>query len=40
MYLKGLDIVHGDGWTIEAVTTPGRTANHMAYAWKEANTLF
>src|SRR5437588_109951 len=27
------------GWTIEAVTTPGHTANHMAFACKEANLL-
>ncbi len=26
------DVVTGDGWTIEAMTTPGHTANHMAYA--------
>ncbi|HVZ52994.1 MAG TPA: MBL fold metallo-hydrolase [Pseudolabrys sp.] len=38
--LKDGDIVKGDGWTIEAVTTPGHTANHMAYAWKEKNVLF
>src|SRR5580658_2622039 len=30
-------IVSGDGWTIEALTTPGHTANHMAYAFKEGN---
>ena len=29
----------GPGWTIEAVTTPGHTANHMAFAYKEANLL-
>ncbi len=38
--LKDGEIVAGDGWTIEAVTTPGHTANHMAYALKEANALF
>jgi glyoxylase-like metal-dependent hydrolase (beta-lactamase superfamily II) len=32
--------VSGDGWTIEAVTTPGHTANHMAFALKEKNALF
>src|ERR1700751_1675410 len=26
------EVVSGDGWTIEAITTPGHTANHMAYA--------
>ena len=34
------EIVTGAGWTIEAVTTPGHTANHMAFALKEANALF
>ena len=33
--LKDGEVVDGDGWTIEAVTTPGHTANHMAYALKE-----
>jgi glyoxylase-like metal-dependent hydrolase (beta-lactamase superfamily II) len=34
------DIVSGAGWTIEAITTPGHTANHMAFAFKEADLLF
>jgi glyoxylase-like metal-dependent hydrolase (beta-lactamase superfamily II) len=38
--LRDGEIVRGDGWTIEAVTTPGHTANHMAYALKEQNALF
>src|SRR5215831_18893025 len=38
--LKDGEVVAGDGWTIEAVTTPGHTANHMAYAFKENNALF
>jgi len=38
--LKDGETVAGDGWTIEAVTTPGHTANHMSYALKEKNTLF
>jgi glyoxylase-like metal-dependent hydrolase (beta-lactamase superfamily II) len=33
-------VVSGPGWTVEAVTTPGHTANHMAYAVKEAAALF
>jgi glyoxylase-like metal-dependent hydrolase (beta-lactamase superfamily II) len=37
---KDGEVVSGDGWTIEAVTTPGHTANHMAYAFKEKNVLF
>jgi glyoxylase-like metal-dependent hydrolase (beta-lactamase superfamily II) len=34
------EVVSGDGWTIEAVATPGHTANHMAYAFKEADLIF
>jgi len=34
------DVVSGDGWNIEAVATPGHTANHMAFAFKEADLLF
>ena len=34
------DVITGSGWTIEAVATPGHTANHMAFALKEANLLF
>lgn len=30
----------GPGWTIEAVATPGHTANHMAYGLIEENALF
>ena len=33
-------IVSGKGFTLEAITTPGHTANHMAYALKELNVLF
>src|SRR6266516_4329626 len=32
--------VTGAGWTLEAVATPGHTANHMAYAYKEGRLLF
>src|SRR5205807_2420011 len=34
------EVVTGPGWTIEAVTTPGHTANHMAFALREADLLF
>ncbi|MEA3024920.1 MAG: hypothetical protein QOF91_205, partial [Alphaproteobacteria bacterium] len=34
------EVVRGAGWTLEAVTTPGHTANHMAYAFTENNVLF
>ena len=38
--LRDGEIVVGEGWTLEAVATPGHTANHMAYAFKENNSLF
>ena len=38
--LKDGEVVSGDGWTVEAVTTPGHTANHMAFAVREQNALF
>jgi glyoxylase-like metal-dependent hydrolase (beta-lactamase superfamily II) len=34
------EAVTGSGWTLEAIATPGHTANHMAYAYKEAGILF
>jgi glyoxylase-like metal-dependent hydrolase (beta-lactamase superfamily II) len=34
------EVVSGDGWLIEAITTPGHTANHMAYALGGTNVLF
>jgi glyoxylase-like metal-dependent hydrolase (beta-lactamase superfamily II) len=34
------EVVRGQGWTVEAVTTPGHTKNHMAFAYKEADVLF
>lgn len=38
--LKDRDMIEGDGFTIEAVTTPGHTANHISFALKEQNVLF
>jgi glyoxylase-like metal-dependent hydrolase (beta-lactamase superfamily II) len=34
------DTVSGNGWTLEAVATPGHTANHMAYALRGTDVLF
>lgn len=34
------DRVEGDGWTIEAMATPGHASNHMAYVLREENALF
>ena len=32
--------IAGDGWTIEAVHTPGHTSNHLCYALPQAGVLF
>ncbi len=34
------DIVTGEGWTFEAVHTPGHTSNHQCFALREENALF
>jgi len=38
--LRDGEAIEGSGWTLEAITTPGHCANHMAYALKETNSLF
>ena len=38
--LRDGDVVAGDGWTIEAVFTPGHSANHLAFALREEDALF
>jgi glyoxylase-like metal-dependent hydrolase (beta-lactamase superfamily II) len=34
------DVVSGEGWALEAVATPGHTANHMAFAVKGTDVMF
>ncbi len=34
------DEVSGDGWTLTGLHTPGHTANHMSFAWKDTEFLF
>jgi glyoxylase-like metal-dependent hydrolase (beta-lactamase superfamily II) len=34
------EILAGDGWALEAITTPGHCANHMAYALTGTDVLF
>lgn len=34
------DVFKGPDWTVEAITTPGHTSNHVCYALKEENALF
>ena len=38
--LTGGERIPGDGWTMEAVATPGHASNHMAFALLEENALF
>ena len=33
-------MIEGDGWTIEAMATPGHASNHMAYVLRDENALF
>lgn len=33
-------VVSGPGWTLETVTTPGHTVNHLAFALREDGSLF
>ncbi len=34
------DVFAGPGWTLEAITTPGHTSNHVCFALNEENALF
>ena len=34
------DVIEGDGWSFEALHTPGHTSNHVCYCYREEKTLF
>ena len=34
------DTIEGAGWALQAVATPGHTANHLAFAWPERKIIF
>ncbi len=34
------ETIEGAGWKLEAVATPGHTANHLAFAWPDRKMLF
>jgi glyoxylase-like metal-dependent hydrolase (beta-lactamase superfamily II) len=34
------DVIAGEGWALEAIATPGHTANHMAFALQGTDVLF
>jgi len=38
--LRHGDVVEGDAWALEAIATPGHTANHMAFALRGTDILF
>lgn len=38
--LMGGERLSGDGWTLEAMATPGHASNHMAFVLAEENALF
>ncbi len=38
--LAGGEVLEGDGWTLEAMATPGHASNHMAFVLREENGLF
>ena len=40
VFIKDGNLIKGDGWTIEAIHTPGHTSNHICYALKEDNAIF
>ena len=38
--LRDGERIEGDGWTLEALHTPGHTSNHVCYALPEAQAMF
>ena len=38
--LRDGEVVSGDGWTLQAVHTPGHTSNHLCFALREEGALF
>lgn len=40
LVLSGGERIEGDGWTIEAMATPGHASNHMAFVLTDENALF
>lgn len=40
LVLVGGEMIEGDGWTLEAMATPGHASNHMAFVLREENALF
>jgi glyoxylase-like metal-dependent hydrolase (beta-lactamase superfamily II) len=38
--LKDGEVITGSNWSLEAIATPGHTANHMAFALRDTDLLF
>lgn len=38
--LRDGDVIEGDGWTVEAIWTPGHTSNHLCFGLQEEKILF
>ena len=38
--LAGGEVIEGDGWTLEALATPGHASNHLAFVLREEAALF
>ncbi|MCF6215005.1 MAG: MBL fold metallo-hydrolase [Emcibacter sp.] len=38
--LKDGDVIKGEGWTLEAIHTPGHLSNHLCFALQEEKALF
>lgn len=38
--LRGGEVLEGDGWTLEALATPGHMSNHLAFVLHEERALF
>jgi glyoxylase-like metal-dependent hydrolase (beta-lactamase superfamily II) len=38
--LTGGESLHGDGWTLTALATPGHTSNHVCFALEESGAVF
>ena len=38
--IKDGDVIKGNGWTFEAIHTPGHTSNHICFALREENAIF
>lgn len=38
--IKDGDVIEGNGWTFEAIHTPGHTSNHICFALREENAVF